>query len=144
MFLFSQGSLHFIVGNDAGFYKHFTNPLFRFQRLLQVGRTDISPFEQDLAQLFVGRLVALRAANPDLVAIDPDAMELVGDRLAAKAAVAISSAIRNPGLALLVATLNAAPPEITATVLAYLIVSAVAVIPYVAWRRRRPDPVERE
>lgn len=69
---------------------------------------------------------------------------LGGPDPATRTAVAISSAIRNPGLALLVATLNAAPPEITATVLAYLIVSAVAVIPYVAWRRRRPDPVERE
>ena len=69
---------------------------------------------------------------------------LGGPDPATRTAVAISSAIRNPGLALLVATLNAAPPEITATVLAYLIVSAVAVIPYVAWRRRRPDPFERE
>jgi hypothetical protein len=41
----------------------------------------------------VGRLVDLRAANPDLVAIDPDGMEQVGDRLAAKATVAIASAI---------------------------------------------------
>jgi hypothetical protein len=50
--------------------------------------------------------------------------------------VAISSAARNPGLALLVATLNAAPNEITATVLAYLVVSVFTIVPYVVWRRR--------
>ena len=44
---------------------------------------------------------------------------------ATRTAVAISSAARNPGLALLVATLNNAIPEITRTVLAYLLVSAL-------------------
>lgn len=53
-----------------------------------------------------------------------------------RTAIAISSAARNPGLALLVASLNAAPPEITATILAYLLVSALTMIPYVFWRRR--------
>jgi hypothetical protein len=50
--------------------------------------------------------------------------------------VAITSAARNPGLALLVATLNAAHPAIKATVLAYLVVSVFAIVPYVVWRRR--------
>lgn len=68
---------------------------------------------------------------------------LGGPDPATRTAVAISSAARNPGLALLVATLNAAPPEVTATILAYLIVSALTLIPYVAWRRRgAPRPVE--
>jgi BASS family bile acid:Na+ symporter len=53
-----------------------------------------------------------------------------------RTAVAVSSAARNPGLALLVATLNNASPEISKTVLAYLLVSAVTLIPYLAWRRR--------
>ena len=61
---------------------------------------------------------------------------LGGPEPATRTAVAISSAARNPGLALLVATINAAPPEIVATVLAYLIVSAFTVVPYVALRRR--------
>jgi BASS family bile acid:Na+ symporter len=53
-----------------------------------------------------------------------------------RTATAISSAIRNAGLALLVATLNKAAPAIIATVLAYLVISALTVIPYVIWRRR--------
>jgi bile acid:Na+ symporter, BASS family len=53
-----------------------------------------------------------------------------------RTAVAISSAARNPGLALLVATLNNAAPEIGRTVLAYLLVSALTVSIYVIWRRR--------
>jgi BASS family bile acid:Na+ symporter len=56
---------------------------------------------------------------------------------ATRTAVAISSAARNPGLALLVATLNNAVPEITRTVLAYLLVSALTLLPYVIWCRRR-------
>jgi hypothetical protein len=54
-----------------------------------------------------------------------------------RTAVAISSAARNPGLALLVATQNSAPPAVVATVLAYLMVSVFTIGPYVAWRRWR-------
>jgi BASS family bile acid:Na+ symporter len=57
---------------------------------------------------------------------------------ATRTAVAISSAARNPGLALLVATLYHAPTEITATVLAYLVVSAFTIVPYVMLRPREP------
>ncbi|MCC6608967.1 MAG: hypothetical protein IT515_04725 [Burkholderiales bacterium] len=41
-----------------------------------------------------------------------------------------------PALALLVATFNDASPAVKATVLAYLVVSVFAILPYVAWRRR--------
>lgn len=53
-----------------------------------------------------------------------------------RTAVAISSALRNPGLALLVATSNGAPTEVSATIFAYLIWAAVAVTVYIAMRRR--------
>jgi BASS family bile acid:Na+ symporter len=53
-----------------------------------------------------------------------------------RTAVAISSAARNPGLALLVATLNRAPPQVGATVLVYLVVAAATVLPYAIWRYR--------
>jgi bile acid:Na+ symporter, BASS family len=61
---------------------------------------------------------------------------LGGPDAGTRSATAISSAIRNPGLALLVATLNGAAPAVTRTVLAYLVVSALTVIPYSLWRRR--------
>ncbi len=61
---------------------------------------------------------------------------LGGPEPATRTATAICSAARNPGLALLVATLNHASPAITATVLAYLLIAAVTLIPYVFWRRR--------
>ncbi|HSD00484.1 MAG TPA: hypothetical protein VLI21_16395, partial [Casimicrobiaceae bacterium] len=61
-----------------------------------------------------------------------------------RTAVAVSSAARNPGLALLVATLNNASPEIVRMVLAYLIISALAVIPYLTWRRREREPTTTE
>jgi predicted Na+-dependent transporter len=62
---------------------------------------------------------------------------LGGPEPATRTAVAISSAARNPGLALLVATLNPAPPEVGAAVMTHLLVSAVTIAPYVAWRLRR-------
>jgi predicted Na+-dependent transporter len=62
---------------------------------------------------------------------------LGGPEPSTRTALAIASAARNPGLALLVATLNSASPAIKATVLTYLVTSALTVIPYVIWRRRR-------
>jgi BASS family bile acid:Na+ symporter len=51
-------------------------------------------------------------------------------------AVAFVSAIKNAGLALLVASANHAPPEVMSTLLAYLFWAAIVVMPYVMWRRR--------
>ena len=58
-----------------------------------------------------------------------------GPEPATRTAVAICSAARNPGLALLVATQNAAPPTVVATIFVYLIVSALTLIPYIAYSR---------
>lgn len=55
---------------------------------------------------------------------------------ATRTTVAIDCAVRNPGLALLVATLNHAAPEVTSTILAYIVVSMLTTLPFVAWRRR--------
>jgi len=60
---------------------------------------------------------------------------LAGPEAATRTAVAICSAARNPGLALVVATRNALPPAVAATVLAYLVISALIVLGYVLWRR---------
>ena len=51
-------------------------------------------------------------------------------------ALAIGTAARNAGLALLVTAVNRVPEEVQATVLAYLLLSALAATPYVLWRRR--------
>jgi BASS family bile acid:Na+ symporter len=66
---------------------------------------------------------------------------LGGPEPGTRTATAISSAARNPGLALLVVTINAASPAITRAVLAYFVVAAVTLIPYVNWRRRSAPPV---
>ncbi len=54
-----------------------------------------------------------------------------------RSVLAMASACRHPGIALSLASLNF-PQEkaITATILLYLIVSALLTLPYVAWRRR--------
>jgi bile acid:Na+ symporter, BASS family len=53
-----------------------------------------------------------------------------------RTALAVGSAARNPGLALVVATVNAAPPDVGYAILSYLLVSALTLAPYVAWRSR--------
>ena len=55
-----------------------------------------------------------------------------------RTALAVGSAARNAGLALGIATVNHAPEAVQATVLAYLLISAVAMTPYVLWRRFLP------
>lgn len=61
---------------------------------------------------------------------------LGGPEPATRTATAIASAARNPGLALLVASLNGAKPEVIAAVLAYFIISAITALPYAIWRRQ--------
>jgi len=61
---------------------------------------------------------------------------LGGPHHATRTAVGICAAARNPGLALLVATLNSAPTGVVATVFAYLVISALTLVPYVAFSRR--------
>jgi bile acid:Na+ symporter, BASS family len=62
---------------------------------------------------------------------------LGGPSESTRTAVAISSAARNPGLALLVVALNHVPAALNATVLIYLVVAAFTIVPYVMWRRQR-------
>jgi bile acid:Na+ symporter, BASS family len=50
-------------------------------------------------------------------------------------AAAVASAMRNPGLALLIATRNAAPPDVTASVFEYALGLAVVVFAFLAWRK---------
>jgi BASS family bile acid:Na+ symporter len=61
---------------------------------------------------------------------------LGGGDPAVRTALAFSCAARNPGLALLVATQNNAPPAVSGTILAYLLVSVLTIVPYEVWRRR--------
>jgi BASS family bile acid:Na+ symporter len=53
-----------------------------------------------------------------------------------RTAVAMASAIRNPGLALLVAAANSAAPEMVATVMQCALWSALTVTPYAVWRAK--------
>lgn len=61
---------------------------------------------------------------------------LGGPAASTRTVLASLSAGRNPGLALIVAAFNGAAPGVIATILAYLFVSALTAIPYLAWRRR--------
>jgi predicted Na+-dependent transporter len=79
-----------------------------------------------------GPLVALAIALVTTFAIAVGHL-VAGPAPATRTATAISSAARNPGLALLVAQLNHASTGVTATVLAYLVISALTLIPYAVW-----------
>ncbi|HZZ94633.1 MAG TPA: hypothetical protein VFE23_18865 [Usitatibacter sp.] len=62
---------------------------------------------------------------------------LGGPGRATRTALAMASGARNTGLALLVATLNDASDGINAAILAYFVIAALVVTPYLAWRRPR-------
>lgn len=51
-------------------------------------------------------------------------------------AAAVAAAMRNPGLALLIATLNRASPTVIAAVIGYALGLAVAIVVYLQWRKR--------
>jgi BASS family bile acid:Na+ symporter len=61
-----------------------------------------------------------------------------GRDLRARRQAAIAAAMRNPGLALLITTVNQLPVTVTAAVIAYALGAAVVVTLYVLWQRRRP------
>lgn len=54
----------------------------------------------------------------------------------ARPSAAVAAAMRNAGLALLIASANNAPPEVTAAVFAYTLGSAAVVMTYVTWQAR--------
>ncbi|MEJ8823549.1 hypothetical protein WKW80_16135 [Variovorax humicola] len=57
--------------------------------------------------------------------------------------LALSTACRHPGIAIAIATANAADPndhQSSAAIMLYLVVSIIATVPYVRWQSRRLDP----
>lgn len=91
-----------------------------------------------------GFAVALAAALTTLAALAAGHW-LGGPEPGTRTTVAIMSAARNPGLALLVAALNDAPPVVKATLLNYMLVAAFATLPYAlrrGWRTRRQQAQE--
>jgi bile acid:Na+ symporter, BASS family len=52
-------------------------------------------------------------------------------------AAAIAAAMRNPGLALVIATVNRAPPDVTATVIGYALGLGLALVAALQWHKRR-------
>lgn len=52
-------------------------------------------------------------------------------------AAAVAAAMRNPGLALVIATVNRAPPEVTAAVIGYALGLGATMVAFLQWRKRR-------
>ena len=57
-----------------------------------------------------------------------------------RTALAITASLRHPGLALLVGKVDHPSEQIGAVVIAYLLVTSLAAIPYTAWRKRTLKP----
>lgn len=91
-------------------------------------------FREDLARAGTGMILAMVMTTAGALGLGH---ALGGPDPGTRTAVAIVSAARNPGLALLAATLNAAPAAVTAVLPVYIFVSAITIIPYAAWRARR-------
>lgn len=114
---------------------HLELPATRVAAWLLVALALLVVFEVWEAMVGAGMRVALAIVIVTVLALVVG-HELGGTEPGTRAAVAISSAARNPSLALLVATQNGASSETVAIVLAYLIVSAAPIAGYVQWRRR--------
>lgn len=56
---------------------------------------------------------------------------------AVRPAAAIAAAMRNPGLALVIATVNRAPPDVTASVIGYAVGLGLTIVAFLQWRKRR-------
>ena len=54
-----------------------------------------------------------------------------------RAAAAVAAAMRNPGLALVIATVNRAPPDVTSAVIGYALGLGVTMIAFLQWCKRR-------
>jgi len=57
-----------------------------------------------------------------------------------RSALAVASSLRHPGLAMMIAKVELPDQKITAVILAYIVVGAIAAIPYTAWRKRAARP----
>jgi BASS family bile acid:Na+ symporter len=60
-----------------------------------------------------------------------------GREASLRPAAAVAAAMRNPGLALLIATRNAAPPDVTASVFGYALGLTGVIFGFLAWRKWR-------
>lgn len=60
-----------------------------------------------------------------------------GRNASVRPAAAVAAAMRNPGLALLIATRNAAPPDVTASVFGYALGLAGVIFVFLVWRKSR-------
>jgi BASS family bile acid:Na+ symporter len=56
---------------------------------------------------------------------------------AVRPAAALAAAMRNPGLAIVIATVNNTPPGVTAAIIGYTFGMVLVVIAYLQWRKRR-------
>jgi BASS family bile acid:Na+ symporter len=109
--------------------------LGRLANILLIALTILVLFSVWGAVVGAGPWIALAIAIVTVLALATGHW-LGGPEPGTRTSVAISSAMRNPGLALLVTALNGASPAIIATILVYLVVSAFIVLAYVLWRRR--------
>jgi hypothetical protein len=60
-----------------------------------------------------------------------------GRDAAVRPAGALAAGMRNPGLALVIATVNKAPPGVAAAIIGYTVGMALVVIAYLRWQKRK-------
>ena len=66
---------------------------------------------------------------------------LGGPEAGERAGLAFASATRHPGIALMIASANAADKQVTAAIVTFMLVGMIVALPYQAWlKRRAPQP----
>jgi len=61
-----------------------------------------------------------------------------GRDAAVRPAGALAAAMRNPGLAIVIATVNKASPAVSAAIIGYALGMGLVVVAYLQWRKRKP------
>jgi hypothetical protein len=91
----------------------------------------------DLPWIFgeIGWLPSAAGFGMTIVALAVGAA-FAGRDIEVRPAAAIAAAMRNPGLALLIAALNRTAPDVTAAIIGYAVGLAVAIILFLQWRKR--------
>ena len=120
----------------------FGTKVVNFERLLVVLSTTMLFGLLALAAVDIWRPVAGTRPTVALAIVVATACALTlghwlgGPSPATRTALAVACAARNTGLAMMVAILNNAEPRVVATILAYLVISALSATPYIWWRLR--------
>lgn len=121
----------------APFAARLETPLGRAGNLLLLGVAVLALLNMPGIVAAVGWTPSLAGVGLTVCALAVGAL-FAGRDAQVRPAAAIAAAMRNPGLALVIATVNHAPPAVTAAILGYALGLAITIMVFLQWCKRHP------